>query len=1113
MELTCEQSAIVRDRGRDVLVTAGAGSGKTRVLVERYVSLLGDHRIRDLAAVTFTDAAATEMRERVRREVLTRPELADHRAELDEAVIGTIHSLCRRILREHPVEAAIDPAVRVLPDDEAEFEIITACVDALEEAADTNDHRALAIREIGVYGLTNHLPQMVRRRDEVEAAYRALPGNTPASWATHVRALLEIGARDAVEKARPQLVEWVSWLEGAHTGPGDDALSRSLAEVLSAIGNPAEGDWDDLLERVLDAGPRIKLTGGSARNWGYSLDDVKDTMRCLRETANRLGRMPRWNEHDEAALEALASLRDLFEDACNRYAARKRALAALDYLDLEIEAAWMLRSHPEVAAAYRARLRHLMVDELQDTNPSQIAVLDLLSKGGDTDSPVPERFFVGDVKQAIYRFRGSDVRSITRLHREVESTGTIRALSQSFRAHDSLVETLNILFDTVFGEPEEDFEAPMQAMTGRGPDAPPAPHLTLMPVSSESPGGAKASDHERRRVEADAVAAEITSLLERGDAVWDHETQRRRPARPADVAILLRRLSNVHVFEGALESHGVPYRTPAGAGFFTRQEVLDLTNLLGWLVEPDDEIALVGTLRSPLFMVDDQSLLALRSSHRRLIDALREPPDGVSEETRTFCIRAAEVLDDLRSKAPFAAPAALLERALALTGYEAVWAPLQGGEQALANIRKFVGIARTLSDHSLDELVTYVRRRRDELVAREGLAVLDDSDAVRLLTVHGAKGLEFPIVFVPEGHLRSRESPDEVRWREEGIAPTLSKDLGSTGNRRRPGFYSYLLQRDEAEEAAEHKRLFYVAATRAADTLYVSGDEARGGDGWLTSALGVLRTGAPGGVEIRPALPVDLSAIAGRPAPSPVAAPPENEEEGIMPTLVARPPVIPLRSSTPVTALRAPAHTHAFGRHGDGLALVRGNLAHKAVEVWFTTEERPSLVGLARTLDDDLGERAVEQIAAEVDAMLDLLDASPLAATLRDPNTRAHFELPFSWDWDGVPVHGTIDLAYEAGGAWRVVDFKTDEVSGDLAEAAAPYLPQLTLYASALERATGQRPEASLLFLRDCRTYTPPPMDLYGALVTTRSRIDAGQMLEPPQSSGLDDALEDRQGL
>ena len=299
MVLTSEQDAIVRDRGRDVLVTAGAGSGKTRVLVERYVSLLGDRRIGELAAVTFTDAAATEMRERVRREVLTRPELAAHRTELDEAVIGTIHSLCRRILRENPVEAAIDPAARVLPDDEAEFEIITACADALEEAADADDRRALAIREIGVFGLTNHLPQMVRRRDEVDAAYRALPGDTPASWAAHVRALLDAGARDAVEKARPELVECVSWLQDAHAG-GEDALSRTLEDVLAAIGNPAEGDWDDLLQRVIKAKPLIKLSGGSARNWAYDLKEVRDTMRHVRETANRLGRIPHWNEHDEA---------------------------------------------------------------------------------------------------------------------------------------------------------------------------------------------------------------------------------------------------------------------------------------------------------------------------------------------------------------------------------------------------------------------------------------------------------------------------------------------------------------------------------------------------------------------------------------------------------------------------------------------------------------------------------------------------------------------------------------------------------------------------------------------------------------------------------------------
>ena len=1106
--LTDEQSESIAARGRDVLVTAGAGSGKTHVLVERYLSLLGDHRIPELAAVTFTDAAATEMRERVRREVLTRQSLAHHRGDLDKAVIGTIHSLCRQVLRENPVEAAVDPAARVLSDDEAELELITACIDALEEAADADDHRALALREIGVFALTNQLPQMVARRDEVEAAYQRLPGASPATWAAHVQPLLDATSRAAIEEARPKLAEWVSWLEGAHAGPGEDALSRRLADVLAALGNPAHGDWKELRGRVLDAGAKINLQGGSAKNWAYTLEEVKDTLRFVRDTADRLREVPYWNEHDGVALEALASLRGVFRDACTRYAARKQELAALDYLDLETNATQLLRSHPDVATAYRSRFRHLMVDELQDTNPSQIALLNLLSRRDDAGAPGPERFFVGDVKQAIYRFRGSDVRHFTRLHSEIRSTGAVHSLSRSFRAHDPLVETFNILFHSVFDGPQEEFEAPMQTMAGRGPDSPSPPHLVLLPVSDQTPEGGRARDDDRRRVEADAVAAEVAALLSRDAAVWDRGLKQRRPAQPSDVAVLLRRLSNVHLFEQALESHHVPYRTPAGAGFFTRQEVLDLTNLLTWLAEPDDLIALVGALRSPLFMIDDQSLLALRSSGHNLLEALRNPPKSIPEDTRSFCARAAYVLTELRSDVPFAAPDALLERALALTGFEAVWAPLQGGDQALANIRKLVGLARTMSSRSLDELVTYLRRRRDELAAREGQAVLDESNAVRLLTIHGAKGLQFPIVFVPEAHLPSREAYDPVRWRaEEGISLTLARQVGSTGGRRRPGFYTYLLKRDQAEEAAEHKRLFYVAATRAADALYLSGDEASSDDGWLASARNALGTAALGGVEVRPPLPVDLDAVSRRPIPTTVKAPPEDQEEDIIPALMARPRVIPLRSSTPVTALRARAPARAFGQHGDGLGLVRGSLAHKAIEVWFTTGERPPLAELARTLDTEVDEQAIQQLAGDIDAMLDLLDSSPLAATLRDPDTRAYFELPFSWDWDGVPVHGAIDLAYKAAGAWRILDFKTDAVrSNALTEAAAPYLPQIALYAAALERATGQRPEAGLLFLRTGDVYIPTDEDLDRALTATRTRIDAGQTLEEtPPATASDD--------
>ena len=704
--LTREQAKIVSSRGSDVLVTAGAGSGKTRVLVERYVSLLSECRIPEIAAVTFTDAAASEMRERVRREVLGRPELADHRPHLDEAIIGTVHSLCSRILREHPVEASIDPTARILAGDESELETMTACADALEEAAGADDRRALALREIGVYGLSSLLPRMVARRHEVEAAYQVLTG-PPQAWADEIRSLLDCSVTDAVERTRPCITATAAWLKDAHSEAGVDALSSRLGSFLEVLGDPAEGDWRSLLDRLTAANSHINLSGGSARNWTRDLSEVKETLRAVRDVVEALKGLPRWNEYDAPALEALDSLRSLFDHACARYATRKRDLAALDFLDLELKTEELLRSHPDIAASYRSRFRHLMVDELQDTNPVQMEILRLLSRGADTAAQEPERFFVGDVKQAIYRFRGSDVKHFTRLLREVEKTGLVLSLNQSFRAHSPLVETLNAIFEHVFSGAREEFEAPMQAMLGRGPDSPPGHHLVIIPISDRTPSDIRANENERRRVEADAVAREVASLLQSGTPVWDRESSVYRPARPSDVAILLRRLANVHLFEQTLESHHVPYRTPAGGGFFTRQEVLDLTNLLGWLAEPDDEIALVGTLRSPLFTIDDETLLVLRSSRRPMMHALSDPPSGISLERRSFCIRAAAVLSALRSEVPFTAADTLIEKALALTQFEAAWAPLQGGDQALANIRKFVDLTRTLASHSLDEMVSY----------------------------------------------------------------------------------------------------------------------------------------------------------------------------------------------------------------------------------------------------------------------------------------------------------------------------------------------------------------------------------------------------------------------
>ena len=315
-------------------------------------------------------------------------------------------------------------------------------------------------------------------------------------------------------------------------------------------------------------------------------------------------------------------------------------------------------------------------------------------------------------------------------------------------------------------------------------------------------------------MEADAVAAEVEALLRQSAPVWDSDLNDTRPIRPSDIAILLRRLANVHLFEQALENHGVSYRTMSGPGFFRRQEVLDLINLVRWLAQPDDDIALVGLLRSPMFMLDDQTLLLLRthSPSADWLDPLKEPPPQVDEDARRSCHSAWKILAELRAEAPYASAHDMVEQALAQTGFEAAWGALPGGEQSLANIRKLVGMLRGLSGQSLDEVALYLRRRIDDTVAREGQAPLDDLNAVRLLTIHGAKGLEFPVVFVPECDVTRRGTYDFVQWRRDaGISATLSPDLDADNNRRRPGFYSYLMKRDTEEDAAEYKRLFYVA--------------------------------------------------------------------------------------------------------------------------------------------------------------------------------------------------------------------------------------------------------------------------------------------------------------
>ncbi|MYD35496.1 MAG: AAA family ATPase [Dehalococcoidia bacterium] len=1104
MNLTSAQEQAVTERGRDVIVTAGAGSGKTRVLVERYVSLLEDHDIDQLVAVTFTDAAAAEMRGRVRQAVTSRQNLKRHIPHLDHAIIGTIHSLCLQLLRDNPVAAGIDPGATVLDENEAQVELLIACRDAIEAAATGEGPGVEALLWIGVHATREALPRMVERRDEVEGAFGS---DSRPEREAHIKSVLDAHVDGLVRELRPILADHRGFLIHARIPDRIDRLTGTVEAVLEELGDPMAGDNDDLISR-LRAVSEIPSPGsvGSRNTWFATPIEVRAVVRELRAAYETVGPF-QWNDADVDALDALESLKELFLAACDRYEARKHDLSALDFLDLELKAIALLQESPRTVAAYRSRFRHILVDEAQDLNPPQFRFLELLTgERGDSPESRPERFFVGDIKQSIYRFRRSDVRNLNNLLKQVKhDDGALVSLNTSFRSHERLVKGVNVVMRDVFGEAKADYEAPMEPMIAIRASGNSHPAMEALPIAREFANPDEAGtprDSEKRRMEADRCAQRIRRLIDDGFPVWDNDKNEYRPATAGDVVILMRGMIHAYEYERALENHGIRYRTASGGDFYTRSEIVDLTNLMEWLAEPANGIALVGLLRSPFFAIDDETLLALtqtqssRPDGNSILHALSNLPEDILRQTRPLRVRAARILEQLREESRLATPEQLLEQALNLTNYEAAWAPVRGGDQVLANIRQFAGIARSLPDKTVDEFVDHIRTLRDDLETRAPQAALDAVDAVRLLTIHSSKGLEFPIVFLADaGANRGGPRTSTVLWRaEEGISLTLERDVSEIDeNRRQPGFYAYLKELERREDEAENKRLLYVAATRAADLFVVSGAEpTENNEPWLS-----IFTKPEYGDHINISEPtrVDLDALKSRSPKVSLKIPESETEQPADAPLLGRRGAIPIRSSTPATALEQGDGTRFSGR-SDPLALIRGTLTHAAIEEWFTKEKRPDIRDLAHRTGLRLNDEDMADIEADVNAMLGDFDSSNLAATLRgDATTQKHFEMPFSWEWGGVAVHGAIDLAYLTNGEWHVVDFKTDRVEkGREAEHAETYLTQLGVYAGAIEAATGHRPKAGLMFLRTGTLHWAEPDEIDAALSGTRQKIDSGEI-------------------
>ena len=1110
-----EQEPAIRARGRDVVVTAGAGTGKTRTLVARYLSLLAERLpLRSIVAITFTKKAAREMRNRVREEMrryLERADLAPEGrdrwqalyAELDAARIGTIHSLCTEILRAHPAEAGVDPRFEVLEEGQVNILRGRAVDEAMAWAAD--DERAVALFTLlGERGLRWTLDALIRQRLDAQEVCADLPADPLAHWRQALADRQEQALAALIE--RPEWADAVTTLQGSAATDPDDKMDLQRREALAAI-QEADGASADRLAALarLDG---IRLTGGRSRAWPggkAQVDSVKAALRTLRDMWRSQAALLalRLTPVDEALAQALPALRAAFAFACERYDAFKRERNALDFDDLEHGALALLKENEAVQERWQEDIRAILVDEFQDTNGRQRDLVALLN--GDEG----KLFIVGDAKQSIYRFRGADV-AVFRAEREriEREGGAAFPLDTSYRAHRDLIQGLNDLLRPVLGEeadpdrPWAEPFAPLQPHREEPGAGFVPPHVELhLTVGSK---GAGALDRA-----ADALAARIVELMDSRIQVL--EDGQPRPLDYGDVAILCRASTSFSAYEDALERAGVPFLTVAGRGFYGRAEIRDLLNGLQALADPTDDLALAGLLRSPAFALSDAALYHLcRERHRAggagsLWDVLQEGGAGLPGEDGPRAERAVHLVAKLHAQVGRSPVADLLKDLLDQTDYRA--ALIQAGQSRGArNVAKLLADAHASGIVGVGEFLEYVNSLRDS-GTREGEARATAEGAVQIMSVHAAKGLEFPVVVIGDVTYGRRGGAGVLIDPALGVLLPL-KDEDDT----EAAIYHLGRVRADDQEDAESDRLLYVAATRAREKLILSGCISLKRDGtpgklggWLgkiagPEGLALAGTSIPHEEEGASAHQLDLQ-MGQTPVSCTIYEPgiawdhhPREMEEETGPLVTLPPPLLapvspgveqvdartseqervpPQRVWRVVPAVKRPRAP----------ARVIGSLVHEALAAWrfpdpSTSSGQVPSTGLGYSFERWAEARArgygitdPRELADAVHQTRRLLRRfcdHPLYREMDKADRRLH-EVPYSLVVDGRVESGIIDTLYLREGGWTIAEFKTDRVE-DRADferllKREDYLAQAQRYVIAVERLLGQRPRVVLCML------------------------------------------------
>jgi ATP-dependent helicase/nuclease subunit A len=1075
----------------NVVVMAGAGTGKTTILVNRILNLLMREPnplvITEIVALTFTNKAATEMKQRLRVQLLrlteqkedmistfrTRYHLSAEEVherakmaleQLEKSQIGTLHSFAAHLLRLHPVESGIDPLFQ--EDDGSQFKELFDFSwgrwldDELGSSGPQHERwrRVLARATLeDLRQLTTSLAGDFVNVDELDHQCQSLllDGSLRAWVMTmHGRATSLLAAQDRPKrrKAEQMLAAAVqSMTLLLQKGPGGlDQLTQDEQAILEKDLGKAPGGWDHA---------------------------------SFQEAASIIGLAQQLLTVDQSYFHDVVTLVRPF---LNQVQQGLLTSGWISFDGLLARAKTLLRDHPAVRTRIKQTYRAILVDEFQDTDPVQYEIILYLGeKAGshrtqwqDIELEPGKLFIVGDPKQSIYAFRRADIEAFERVVEKIRvGGGVVYSLVTNFRSNEAVLDVVNNVFDRLF-QPTEHIQPanePLAVKPQRQPEVS-ISGVQLRLVTADE------DDEEfdvqvATRVEAETLARWLKEELLPGTTVTDRD-RLDGPLKLGHIALIFRKLTQAQVYLDALRRYDIAYITDGEKHFYRRQEVIDMVNLLQVIDNPHDSIALVGVLRSPLGSMADQDLLALQQIEGLGYQQVERLSPWSHPRAGTVR-RLYEQLAELHQLAPLRpVPEAIDLIFDRLPVLELAAASLHG-EQAVANLRKMREMAEALADRPhltlsgfVDLMITRISEQPDEA---ESPLVEESLDAIRVLTIHKAKGLEFPVVILPGLHQGAKNLRKGPSIHHDWSSGCYSVRMGGRSNLGA----ALVDMKMAAREEGEQQRLLYVGMTRARDLLVLSGGQTSNpGHDTVLSLLGEAMEGEEG-LSTSDWIEIGTSRLTRVITPATVAARRHKQEP--LATTVPRPSFdsILLRHrarqvewercrATPrrvTPSAMAGGSTEAISshtvqrRHAD-LGRLVGACAHKVLEQWdFATPDADVHTVIMQTIRHAVAQdhpELIHEITEDLTSLLSRFLSSEPYKTLQRATVLGR-EVPFVMSFsENQLVEGAIDLIYRLDGRIWIADYKTDEVAAeDVQSRVDRYRPQAEVYVRAVERALG----------------------------------------------------------